>query len=435
MIDQLLNGFFRYFNECLFAAILTAEPRIFFKRSGRKTLIFTHNTVIIALRHPIVKSCFAANYPHFQRKTSKTQYSQCILTFFLICEKFKAILAMEKNLVYNLAKPIKNMETEMIIYRTKSTDPYFNLAREQYVLDGEQSEIFMLWRNEESVIIGKNQNAYSELNLPFIEQNKIKVVRRLTGGGAVFHDSGNVNFTFVLPADGRKTIDFNLFTRPVIDFLRAHGADAQMSGRNDILIGDKKVSGNAQCVYNGKTMHHGTLLYSADLDSLSQALIVDAEKIESKGIKSVRSRVGNIADFIDSSWSVTEFMSSLEDYIASIYGAEIRNFSDRENAGIHALSDSKYSTWDWNFGESNSFGACRSARFSYGRVEVNVQTKGGRIEKIKFSGDFFSAGDIGELEASLIGARLDPQELRERLKDVDRYISGARADDIVSLVI
>lgn len=323
----------------------------------------------------------------------------------------------------------------MLIIKTVNTNPFFNLASEQYLLDNYKESIFMLWRNEKAVIIGKNQNAYSELNLPFIEENGIKVVRRLTGGGAVFHDPGNVNFTFIVPSEGRQTIDFDAFTKPVIDFLRLQGADACLSGRNDILIADRKVSGNAQCVYNNMIMHHGTLLFSADMTNLAGSLNVDTDKIESKGIKSVRSRVGNISDYINSNWDVVSFMSSLEDYIAEIYKAEKRGFTGEENTGIQALADSKYSAWDWNFGESNSFGASRRTRFSYGKVEVRVEAKSGFIQKIKFSGDFFSVRDICELENSLTGAKLDTQTLRDKLKDIGKYISGSAAEDIIPLII
>ena len=169
----------------------------------------------------------------------------------------------------------------MRIIPTTSLDPHFNLAAEEYLLTQSKEEIFMLWRNDRSVIIGKNQNAYAELNLPFVEEHNVKVVRRMTGGGAVFHDPGNINFTFIVNS-AEKAIDFVPYTAPIIDYLRSLGADATLSGRNDILIDGRKVSGNAQCVLNGRTMHHGTLLFSSDMSELAGALKVDESKIKSE---------------------------------------------------------------------------------------------------------------------------------------------------------
>ena len=196
----------------------------------------------------------------------------------------------------------------MKIYITDRTDPYFNLASEQYLLDTENDEVFMLWRNEKAVIIGRNQNAYAEINKPFVDEHGIKVVRRLTGGGAVFHDLGNVNFTYIVPRSDCPTLDFERFSRPVINALRGLGVEAELSGRNDITVDGRKISGNAQCVYNNKVMHHGTLLFSADMSQMAGALNVDEEKIKSKGIKSVRARVCNLSEYLPD-MDVTEFKS------------------------------------------------------------------------------------------------------------------------------
>ena len=190
-----------------------------------------------------------------------------------------------------------------------SLDPYFNLAAEQYLLERrDTAPVFMIWRNSPAVIIGKNQNAYAELNEAFIRENDIKVVRRLTGGGAVFHD---VNYTFISPKQGANALDFARFCAPIIEALCDLGANAVLSGRNDIEIDGRKVSGNAQTVCGDRILHHGTLLWSADLSKLAGALKVDPEKIASKGIKSVRSRVANIRDLIGSEMSATDFIDYL----------------------------------------------------------------------------------------------------------------------------
>ena len=318
-----------------------------------------------------------------------------------------------------------------VIYNS-SLDPYFNLAAEQYLLEREDaSPVFMLWRNSPAVIIGKNQNAYAELNEAFIRENDIKVVRRLTGGGAVFHDYGNVNYTFISPKDEAAALDFPRFCAPIIEALCTLGAKAVLSGRNDIEIDGRKVSGNAQTVCGDRILHHGTLLWDTDMSKLTGALKVDPEKIESKGIKSVRSRVANIRDVIGSEMDTLEFIS----YLFSCADAPFREFTRAEIDSINALRDSRYSTWEWNWGSSKNFSAYRKARFGYGKVEISLDSYGGIITAISIGGDFFGQKDITLLEKRLVGAKLEFDSLNLLLYDVNDYISGAKASDIASLIL
>jgi len=313
-----------------------------------------------------------------------------------------------------------------------SLDPYFNLAAEQYLLERrDTAPVFMLWRNSPAVIIGKNQNAYAELNEAFIRENDIKVVRRLTGGGAVFHDYGNVNYTFISPKQGANALDFARFCAPIIEALCTLGAKAVLSGRNDIEIDGRKVSGNAQTVCGDRILHHGTLLWSADLSKLAGALKVDPEKIASKGIKSVRSRVANIRDLIGSEMDTLEFIS----FLFSCADAPFREFTRAEIDSINELRDSRYSTWEWNWGSSKDFSAKRSRRFGYGKVEVSLDSYGGIITAISIGGDFFGQKEICLLEERLIGIRLEFDALTAALSDVNDYISGARPSDIASLIL
>ncbi len=327
----------------------------------------------------------------------------------------------------------------MIIYRNQNMDPYFNLASEQYLLDNISGDIFMLWRDDESVIIGKNQNAYAELDLDFVESNNIKVVRRLTGGGAVFHDPGNINFTFIV--DGESSVlDFEKFTRPIIDAIKNLGnVDISLSGRNDILINGLKISGNAQTSYNGKTLHHGTLLYSSDLSKLSGALKVDEEKIKSKGIKSVRNRVGNIKELLNTDMDVQEFMEYLEKNILEQYGEKISCFSLAQIGEILNLSDEKYSTWEWNFGKSKEYIATKKKRYPFGSVSVSLTSEHGLINDLKITGDFFGVREISGLEKELVGCKLEKKMLVETLNktpfSVEEYISGMGITEFVELLI
>lgn len=319
----------------------------------------------------------------------------------------------------------------MIIIRNDSTDPYFNLAAEQYLIDNCDEDVFMLWRNQKTVVIGNNQNAYAEVDRDYAESNGISVSRRLTGGGAVFHDMGNVNFSFIIPSDG-KGIDFVRYTMPIIKSLNKMGLNAELSGRNDILVDGMKVSGNAQCVRNGKVLHHGTLLYCADLGDVAAVLKVDPSKLRSKGIKSVKSRVGNIKDFMNTDMDVTEFMKRIE----ADFEGQRRAFTSDEVSEITKLRNSKFSTWEWIWGRSKAYELNTKERFPYGSIEAHVNTDRGIIKEVSFSGDFFGVGDIRELEASLYGVKYEYADVLKKLKkyDIQRYIFGSSAEDISKLL-
>ena len=328
-----------------------------------------------------------------------------------------------------------------IIYND-STNPFFNLAAEEYLTDNTDGDIFMLWRNDRTVVIGKNQNAWAEVNVPFAEERHVSVVRRLTGGGAVFHDLGNVNFTFITDADC-DGIDFARFSAPVIRYLKKFGVDAVLGGRNDILAGGRKISGNAQCVRqrsDGKKrlIHHGTLLYSADLSDMSGVLNVNRAKLATKGISSVKSRVVNIRELSPEFENVspTDFVDALLRFAEEEYKTATRILTQEENAGIEALKTEKYATWEWNFGSSPSFSDERTERFPFGTLTVMFSADNGIISDIALYGDFFGTKDVSELAASLRGLRMDRETVRDRLESVntDAYISGCAADDLVSLI-
>lgn len=326
----------------------------------------------------------------------------------------------------------------MIIYRNANTDPYFNLASEQYLLDTCEENVFMLWRNDKAVIIGKNQNAYAELDLDYTEKNGIKVVRRMTGGGAVFHDLGNINFSFIVGGNENATLDFERFTRPIISALESLGVEnVCLSGRNDILIDGIKISGNAQSQYNGKTLHHGTLLYSSDLSMLTGALKVDPEKIKAKGIKSVRNRVSNIKEHLSHEMTAEAFMAYLEEYIRRENSCEIKNFSTEQTKGIEKLAKEKYSTWEWNFGKSKQFSTTKKKRYDFGSVEAAFSLENGFIKQIKIFGDFFGTCDICEVENMLLGARFERSALESCIdgKILGQCIAGMSVDELVTLLI
>lgn len=323
------------------------------------------------------------------------------------------------------------------------TDPYFNLASEEYLIDNVPGDIFMLWRNEPSVIIGRNQNAYTELDSAFAAEHNIKAVRRLTGGGAVFHDLGNVNYTFITEYNGAGTLDFEKFCRPVIEAINKLGVSAALSGRNDILADGKKISGNAQCVRGGRVLHHGTLLWSADFSDMAGVLRPDPSKLEGKGIKSVRSRVGNLRDMLPDGRIPEEYRvgdgrgaSDFIAYLFSCFDGAYSGFSDAETAEIRRLSDEKYSTWEWNYGAAGSFSANVRKRFPYGAVELSYEAEKGRLTDIRISGDFFGVKPAAELAARLKNEspRLCRDDMTAVFSDVGEYITGASPEEISALI-
>jgi lipoate---protein ligase len=251
----------------------------------------------------------------------------------------------------------------MLCIRRDETDPYFNLAAEEYVLHHFNNDCFMLWRNGPSVIVGKHQNTLAEINYDFISKNNIKVVRRISGGGTVFHDLGNINFTFIRNGDPGKLIDFRKFTQPVIDVLATLGIEARFEGRNDLTIGGKKFSGNAEHVFKNRVLHHGTMLYEAKMTDLTNALNVDPDKFKDKAIKSVRSRVTNISEHLTTPLDIQDFITLVMNHIVSTHqDAKLYQFSEQDRNGINELVKRKYSTWEWNFGYSPKYNLTKSVR-------------------------------------------------------------------------
>lgn len=333
----------------------------------------------------------------------------------------------------------------MRIIENGSFDPYWNLASEEYLMEHENDDVFMLWRNQNTVVIGKNQNAWAEVNVPYTEEHQISVVRRMSGGGAVFHDLGNVNFTYITTAPPDRTIDFSRFTAPILQALAELGVQATADGRNDLVVSGAKISGNAQCVFrradgSERLLHHGTLLFGADLSRLSGALLVSPEKIRSKGVASVRSRVTNLCDLPGfPAMSVEAFMQHLL-RCAEKQGDSFRiPFSKDEIAGIDVLREKKYSTWEWNFGASMRHDASCQARFPFGSVCADFTVKEGRICDLTLTGDYFGCAPVSVLEDALRGTLLREDSLVQAMTSlpapVDEYISGAQAEDIAALLL
>ena len=327
----------------------------------------------------------------------------------------------------------------MLFYNSKSTDPYYNLALEEYVFTRlpKGEKIFMLWQNNNTIVIGKNQNTVQEINQQFVKKNGIVVARRITGGGAVYHDLGNLNFTFIEEHGEKQGIDFSVYAAPVIKALKSFGIEAELTGRNDLLIGGRKFSGNAQTIKNGVVLHHGTLLFDSDLEFVKDALMVREDKIKSKGIASVRSRVTNIKEHLREEITLQDFWKRLAGEVLCTKDAKPLELSEEDLQQICRLRDEKYATWEWNYGNSPQYEIERYRRFSCGGLTVMMDVgRGGIVQNIKISGDFFGNRDVCELEQSLKGVRLMRDELFEKVSQMDlmEYIAGMSVEEFVDFL-
>ena len=320
------------------------------------------------------------------------------------------------------------------------TDPRINLAIEEYILknmDVEKDPFLLFYINEPSIIIGKNQNTAEEINTEYVDSKGIHVVRRLSGGGAVYHDHGNLNYSFITVDDGESFRNFRKFTEPVVKALNGLGVNAELSGRNDLMAEGRKVSGNAQFSTRGRMYSHGTLMFDTDVDEVVAALKVSKEKIESKGIKSIRSRVANISEFLKEPMPITEFRSAI---LNSIFEGEenvkLWELTDKDWEGIHEISRERYGNWDWNYGKSPKFNVKHSHRFPVGGIDVRLQVENGLVEDAKIFGDFFGVGDVSEIENAITGIKYERASLDKAVSGIDipKLLGGITKEEFLKLI-
>lgn len=325
----------------------------------------------------------------------------------------------------------------MIFIKHDNTNPYINHAIEDYALNKFDDDCFILWRNERCILIGKNQNTLSEINIDYVKENNIPVVRRMTGGGAIFNDLGNLNFTFISKIDENRFADFKKFTDPIIRGLKKLSINAALSGRNDLTVDGKKFSGNAQYNSKDKILHHGSILFAADMSNLVQALKVKDIKFQDKAIKSIGSRVTNLSEHLKTPMSVVEFKDFLISYVMSEQSdAKLYEFSKEEWEEIRKISDEKYATWEWNYGHSPKFNYSNEKKFAGGIVQANINVNKGLIKEIRFYGDFFSKCEVSELEEALTGVRYVQEDIFNVLEniDIDKYMSKINKENLLEVM-
>ena len=327
------------------------------------------------------------------------------------------------------------MEKTVQYLETHSQNPYYNLAFEEYVLcHRTQGDYLLLWQNDNTIVVGQNQNTEAEINRAFVEAHGVHVVRRTTGGGAVYHDLGNLNYSFITDV-GDDGISIRRFTEPVVAALRSLGLNAEASGRNDILVEGRKVSGTAQRRHGGPILHHGTLLFDANPGMVAGALNVDPEKFRSKSTKSVRSRIGNIRSFLKQDMTLQDFWAHLRVSLGKTDVAP-EQLTAEELAQVQRLKEEKYDTWEWTYGRSPRYNYTGKRRWPGGNLEVYAEIHEGKAEQIRFYGDFMAAASMDAVTAALTGCQFRPEAFGKVLDgfDLPVYFGGITKDEILQTI-
>jgi len=310
----------------------------------------------------------------------------------------------------------------------------FNIACEEYILKNFTEDVFLLYINNPSIIVGKHQNTLAEINYEWVLKHNIPVVRRLTGGGTVFHDSGNLNYSFIMNENEDFTRNFERYTKPILAVLQDLGVPAILEGRNDLTINGCKFSGNAKTNAYGKTLQHGTIMFSSNISDLTAALNPREDKFNDKAVKSVQARVTNVSDHLSYPLSLQDFVTLVRAKVNTMY-PDIQDYSlsTRDKEEIQALMNNKFDTWQWNFGKSPRYNLSHSIRTKAGSIEFYLLVNKGIIAEVKIYGDFFTNREISELEKALCGIEHKPETVTEVLQQMDykSFFGEVNLDEIV----
>ena len=307
----------------------------------------------------------------------------------------------------------------MLYLPTESIDPNFYFALEEYLMsqiDRYQQNIFMIWQTDLTVMLGNFQNVYSELNLPALEKDKVKITRRNTGGGTIFTDRGGWQYSFICPRrqgeQAHEDIDFQRFMQDIIVALNKLDIPAEKNSRNDLAIKGKKISGNAQCFKGNATLHHGSLLFNSDLEAMVAYLCPAKHKLITKGIKSIRERTCNIKDYCPQDWTAVDFKEAL---VKVILGAEVEtlSLSQEDLAAVQEIKKDKFETWEWVYGRNPQFSLVKEKVWPGGLLKIHCQINQGNVESLIFEGDFFTAHDLHQVEEALVGQKFEKKAIED----------------------
>lgn len=327
----------------------------------------------------------------------------------------------------------------MIYVENNSQNPYFNFALEYYLMNEKELEgdtIFMFWRTEPTLMVGKFQNTIEEINQKYVKENNINVVRRITGGGTIYTDLNGWQYSFITKKYDGNGIDFKTFTQPIIESLKNQGVEAHFNSRNDLLIGDKKFSGNAQCVKGTCRLHHGSILFDTNIEEMVKSITVAEEKIISKGIKSVRERVTNVKEHMSQDIDSAQFKNiMLESLLKKSSGTYKLNEEDIKR--VNEIAKEKFESWEWNYGASPKYNLTKWKRFAGGKVEFNIDVNKGIIKACKINGDFFGEGDIEDVSNALCGLRYNKEDITLAIDklDISKYFYRINKEEIVDCII
>lgn len=308
----------------------------------------------------------------------------------------------------------------MFILDSPSNDPYFNIAAEEFLLKNRDGDFTFIYINDPSIIIGKHQNAYAEISLPYILEEGIPVVRRISGGGTVWHDAGNVNFSFLLNGKEGQLVNFREYVTPILTYLQNLNIPAELGNRNEILVQGNKISGNAEHVYRNRVLHHGTLLFSSDLGALKASLATEPGKYKDRAVQSVRSQVVNIQDFLEPEVNVSAFRKGLITHLSGFFEGSVKyGLSETDMEGIRELISHKYRTWQWNIGYSPRYHLSREINWNSKKVRIILDVEKGKIKKMEIHADEVDRELFNNLSGILAGVNHEPGEIRERILGSD----------------
>lgn len=328
----------------------------------------------------------------------------------------------------------------MYYIESPSHDPYYNLALEEYVFErlDRSHSYFMLWQNDNAIIVGKHQNTIAEVNAAYVKERGIQVVRRLSGGGAVYHDLGNINFTFIVDSGETAIFDFSSFCQPVVKALGQFGVQAEINGRNDITIEGKKFSGNSQYGRSGRIMHHGTIMYDSNLEVVAQALCVSQDKLESKGVKSIHSRVTNVKPYLLEEVSTDVFFATLRAFMTEEYQLQPYVLTGEQLEEVVQIQKARYDQWDWNYGKSPTYHLHKERRVEgCGKLEIFMDVERGYLKALAFYGDYFSTDNPSQLVPLLLGCKMEETAVRTALgtTEISRYFNHMDLLTFISILL